>query len=290
MWAVAIHGGAGRVSAASIDTDCRVMDEAVTWAQGELDRGAAALDVVEGAIRILEDSGTFVAGKGSSPNIEGEWELDASICDGATRRCGAVAAMSSVYPPISIARAVMERTSHVLLAGAGAAAFARSCGFAEITDPATFFTPRFNPRPKSEDRHGTVGAVVLDTRGSIAAGTSTGGITGKMRGRVGDSPIVGAGSWADEMVGVSCTGAGEFFLRTAAAHAVSVRRSLLALPLRSAIDATLADVAKLGGQGGMIAIDRDGDVRYGFNSEAIRIGIANSSGLRDIRVARAAQD
>src|SRR5579862_5929983 len=123
MWAIGIHGGAGRLGEARIATDCAVLESAIRWGQAELAHGASALDVVEGAIRILEDSGAFVAGKGSSPNIAGEWELDASICDGPAQKSGAVAAMSGVYPPISIARAVMEKTRHVLLAGEGAAAF-----------------------------------------------------------------------------------------------------------------------------------------------------------------------
>jgi L-asparaginase/beta-aspartyl-peptidase (threonine type) len=288
MWAICIHGGAGRLWEARIATDCAVLEQAVRWAQPELARGAAAIDVVEGVIRILEDSGVFVAGKGSSPNIAGEWELDASICDGASRRCGAVAAMSGVYPPISIARAVMERTRHVLLAGAGAAAFARECGFSEIADPSAFFTPQRDLRQsRGAIDHGTVGAVALDRAGSIAAGTSTGGITGKRRGRVGDSPIVGAGTWADDRAGISCTGEGEFFMRTAAAHSVALRLKLQALALGDAIAATLAEVETLGGKGGIIAVDSRGDIQYGFNSEAIRIGMANAAGLFDIRVAHA---
>jgi isoaspartyl peptidase/L-asparaginase-like protein (Ntn-hydrolase superfamily) len=132
--------------------------------------------------------------------------------------------------------------------------------------------------------------VVLDASGAIGAGTSTGGITGKRRGRVGDSPIIGAGTWADTSIGVSCTGAGEFFLRTAAAHSVAFRRRYMSLPLEAAIDATLVDIDKLGGKGGMVAVDDQGNVRYGFNTEAIRIAVADSSGVHDVRVARAAFD
>lgn len=289
MWALAIHGGAGSLRPATIDADCRVMDDVATWAADQLSAGVAALDVVEGAIRRLEDSGAFVAGKGSYPNLAGEWELDASICDGATQRCGAVAALRGFYPPISIARAVMERTPHVFLVGDGAALFARESGFAEIADPAHFFLGPVPPRRSRDDGHGTVGAVALDERGNIAAGTSTGGTTAKMRGRVGDSPIVGAGSWADATVGVSCTGSGEFFIRSAAAHSVAAYRNLLKLPLIEAADASLAEVARLGGRGGLIAVDGTGDVHYVYNSEAIRIGIATSAGRRDIRVAQAPQ-
>lgn len=288
MWAIGIHGGAGRLWEQRIATDCAVLDQALNWARGELEQGAAALDVVEGAIRVLEDSGVFVAGKGSSPNAAGEWELDASICHGPTQRSGAVAAMAGVYPPISIARAVMEKTRHVLLAGEGAATFARQHGFSEITDPARFFTPQRDARQsQGAIDHGTVGTVVLDASGVIAAGTSTGGITGKLPGRIGDSPIIAAGTWADAEVGVSCTGEGEFFIRTAAAHAIAFRRQHLGLTLGDAIDATLVELGKLGGRGGMIAVDRQGEVQYRFNSDAIRVAIANSSGLHQALVARA---
>lgn len=287
MWAVGIHGGAGSASESTIAEDCEVLDRAASWAQRELERNARALDVVEGVIRILEDSGKFVAGKGSWPNTAGDWELDASICDGGSQRCGAVAALSRIYPPISIARAVMERTSHVLLAGGGAHDFARECGFEEIKDPSAFFTPGSRRRSAVDrSQHGTVGAVALDSAGVIAAGTSTGGIRGKRPGRIGDSPIVGAGTWADGGVGVSCTGAGEFFIRTAAAHSVSAYCRLAGHALDAAIAAALADVAKLGGAGGLIAVDHQGEVKYAFNSDAMRIAVATSSGHREVRVAR----
>jgi len=289
MWAIAIHGGAGALGESAIAADCRVLDETLAWAEAELARNAGALDVVEGVIRRLEDSAQFVAGKGSSPNSAGEWELDASICDGRSRRSGAVAALRGIYPPISIARAVMERTKNVLLAGEGAQAFARDCGFSEIRDPAAFFAPR-RERPRTPDGTGagTVGAVALDSTGAIVAGTSTGGISGKRPGRVGDSPIIGAGTWADDLVGVSCTGAGEFFLRTAAAHSVAAQCRLVGLGLGAAIAAVLAEIAQLGGGGGIIAVDHDGALDYAFNTDAMRVAMASSSGLREVRVARRA--
>lgn len=283
MWAIGIHGGAGSLSASSIEADRMVLDQAIAWASGELAQGRSALDVVEGAIRILEDSAQFVAGKGSLPNIAGEWELDASICDGKSRKAGAVAALNGAYPPISIARAVMERTEHVMLVGGGAFAFARECGFAEIPNPSAFFSPRGRGAPAPG--HGTVGAVALDSSGAIAAGTSTGGTTNKRRGRVGDSPIIGAGTWADDKIGVSCTGAGEFFMRASAAHSAAFHLRHLNLALDAAIAAALGEVAQIGGKGGLIAVDKDGSVEFSFNSDAMRIGVANSSGHRDIRVA-----
>ncbi len=287
MWAVAIHGGAGGWAESAVAGDCSVLESTLAWAESELKRDGNALDVVEGAVRRLEDSGRFVAGKGSWPNAAGAWELDASICDGPSRRSGAVAVLRGIYPPISIARAVMERTKNVLLAGEGAASFARECGFTEIRDPAAFFSPLSHREPTTDGTGpGTVGAVVRDSEGRIAAGTSTGGISGKRPGRVGDSPIIGAGSWADELVGVSCTGAGEFFLRTAAAHSVSAHCRLAGLGLGAAIAAALDEVARLGGDGGLIAVDRDGGVEYDFNTDAIRIALAHSSGRREISVAR----
>ena len=287
MWSIAIHGGAGALGEPSIAGDCLALDAVITWAEGQLAQDGRALDVVEGVIRRMEDSGIFVAGKGSSPNAAGEWELDASICDGPSRRCGAVAALRGIYPPISIARAVMERTKNVLLVGEGAYAFARDCGFPPIDDPAAFFTPRDSRRPAPDGiGSGTVGAVVRDSSGHIVAGTSTGGITGKRPGRVGDSPIIGAGTWADDVVGVSCTGAGEFFMRAAAAHAVSAQCRLAGLELGAALAAVLAEVAKLGGGGGLIAVDHHGAVDYAFNADAMRLALADSTGKRVVRVAR----
>jgi len=281
MWAIGIHGGAGAAATASEQAEERALDAALAWAERELARGASALDVAQGAIRLLEDSGAFVAGKGSSPNSAGDWELDASLCDGATRRCGAIAALRGAYPPIAIARAVMERTRHVLIAGEGALAFARECGFTLIDAPAAFFAP-----VRRASAAGTVGAVVLDAAGRIAAGTSTGGTFGKRPGRVGDSPIVGAGSWADAEVGVSCTGEGEYFIRVAAAHAVALRRREMSLTLDDALGRTLAEIAELGGKGGIIAVDRSGTLARAFNSEAMRLATAHSDGTRRVVVAR----
>ena len=286
MWAIAIHGGAGSLAAADAAADCAALDQVIARASGELERGGRAIDVCEGAIRLMEDSGNFIAGKGSWPNLAGAWELDAAICDGRSRKCGAVAALSGIYPPISIARAVMERTEHVLLVGTGACDFARECGFLEIADPPAFFTPRLRRPPRPNDSaHGTVGAVVLDATGAIVAGTSTGGTLKKRPGRVGDSPIIGAGTWADDLVGVSATGIGEFFMRAGAAHAVAFYRRHLGLGLGKALEMAVGDVAALGGSGGIIAVDHGGGCDFAFNSEAIRVGLANSSGRRDIRVA-----
>jgi isoaspartyl peptidase/L-asparaginase-like protein (Ntn-hydrolase superfamily) len=283
MWAVGIHGGAGPVKGSALDWQHAELEATIAWAEAALRDGAPALDAVEGAIRRLEDSGQFIAGKGACPNTEGQYELDASICHGPTRASGAVAALAGVYPPISIARAVMERTKHVLLAGDGARRFALENGFAAIDDPRGFFMPS---TAASTQSHGTVGAVALDTSGAIAAGTSTGGITGKRPGRVGDSPIVGAGTWADDCVGVSCTGQGEFFIRTAAAHAVAMQARSAGISLDSILTVVLADVTSLGGEGGILAVDRQGDVIYAFTTEAMRVAVSSSTGRREAHIAR----
>jgi L-asparaginase/beta-aspartyl-peptidase (threonine type) len=280
MWAIGIHGGAGPRDDRAADTQKETLAAILAWAEGELAKGATALDTVEGAIRRLEDSGLFIAGKGSRPNKAGGYELDASIMDGKTRRAGAVAALVGAYPPISIARAVMERTPHVLLAGEGARQFALAAGFAAIEDPGAFFDARGAVPDLSA--HGTVGAVALDQHGAIAAGTSTGGTMGKLPGRVGDSPIVGAGTWADDRVGVSCTGRGEYFMRTAAAHAVAMRRQ--SAPLAGSLDRTLAEIAALGGAGGILAVDAEGTVRYAFNAASMRVALATSEGRREAGV------
>ncbi len=282
MWAVGIHGGAGPLRGAPLDAQQSTLESVIAWAESALEQGASALDVVEGAIRRLEDSGHFIAGRGACPNTDGQFELDASICDGPTRRAGAVAALAGVYPPISIARAVMEKTKHVLLAGGGAKRFALDNGFAAIDDPKTFFMPSDT---RATTPHGTVGAVALDQSGAIAAGTSTGGTIGKRPGRVGDSPIIGAGTWADERVGVSCTGHGEYFIRTAAAHAVAMLVRDPRSSLQPILGTVLDEVGQLGGEGGMIAVDHTGLVTYAFNTESMRVALSTSTGQREAQIA-----
>lgn len=289
MWAIGIHGGAGFVRGTAPERQTEVLETTLAWAVTELAQDAPALDVVEGTVRLLEDSGQFVAGKGSHPNTDGAWELDASICDGATRRCGAVAALTGVYPPISIARAVMERTERVLLVGDGARRFALEQGFAMIDIPSKFFVTA-GPRDDTAlgSLHGTVGAVALDLKGNIAAATSTGGTFGKPPGRVGDSPIVGAGTWADASIGVSCTGIGEYFVRTAAAHKVAMLHELAGDALDGAVHSVIAEIGGIGGHGGVIAIDRAGTVTYAFNTESMRLARANAAGLWEFGIKLAA--
>ena len=254
------------------------MRELAEASQRKLESGDAALDVVEFAIAEMELSGLYVAGRGSAPNTAGHVELDASIMNGADRAAGAVASIRDVKVPVSVARRVMEQTPHVMLAGRGANEFAEAQGFEIVAEPSKYYILPIGVRKEEVDDmfHGTVGAVALDNAGNLAAATSTGGIFGKMHGRVGDTPIVGAGTWADRDVAVSCTGTGEYFIRTAAA--VSVAQHFKSSgSLEAAVDAVLDDVKSLGGDGGIIAVSATGEIAMRYNSDGMKRAAVSSS-------------
>ncbi|HQU47392.1 MAG TPA: isoaspartyl peptidase/L-asparaginase, partial [Pirellulales bacterium] len=271
---------------------------------------ATSLDAVETAIRVLEDSPLFNAGKGAVFTYEGRNELDASIMEGKTKRAGAVAGVTIVKNPVSAARAVMEKSPHVLLIGRGAEVFAAKSGL-EIVDPGYFWTlPRWKqierrwraaksspekqsavgPKPPAADggrrQWGTVGAVALDGKGNLAAGTSTGGMTAKMFGRVGDSPIIGAGTYADnEGCAVSCTGHGEYFIRFAVAHEINVLIKYKGLKVEDAVEQTINHTLKdAGGDGGAIALDARGRYSSANNTDGMYRGWITRDGKVETRL------
>jgi L-asparaginase / beta-aspartyl-peptidase len=265
---LAIHGGAGVMRRDKPDERHRaVLRQALEAGYQQ----KTALDAVVASVMVLEDSPLFNAGRGSCFNADGEIEMDASVMEGEQLRAGAVAAVRRIRNPVLAARAVMEKSRHVLLAGSGAEAFARRHGL-RLEPPGYFKTmTRLAALKRNlKNHHGTVGAVALDREGNLAAATSTGGYTGKLPGRIGDSPIIGAGTYADNRAcAVSGTGLGEAFMRAAVAYDVGARMLYRKNSLRNAAAAALAAVARLGGDGGLIAVDRRGNVAMPFNSEGM---------------------
>lgn len=312
-WALAIHGGAGKLARGDLtpEQDAAYRESLrVCAAAGRriLAEGGNALDAVEAACCALEDDPLFNAGRGAVFTAEGQNELDASIMDGATLRAGAVAGVTRTRSPITLARAVMERSPHVMLIGAQADAFGKSQGI-EQAAPGYFFTERrwrslekflskrglpVPARPAcaadgaaalayDEGVKGTIGAVALDQAGNIAAATSTGGTTGKRWGRVGDSPIIGAGTYAaNASAAISATGDGEFFIRLGVAREICALVEHKGLALQQAVDTVIqGQLGKLGGTGGVIALNREGHIACGFNTDGMyRALVAQSLPLR----------
>jgi len=280
--ALILHGGAGARRERNYDAEVVHMREVVEAMKARLDAGASALDVAVEAVVMLEDSGLYVAGRGASPNLAGDYELDASLMDGVTGKAGAVAALQGFRNPVVAAHAVMDRTPHVMLAGNGAARFAAEQGLARVEDPEAWYTRAGqgeDNHPPSGLSHGTVGCCVLDSQGRLAAATSTAGVFGKMPGRVGDTPIPAAGTWADEHAAVSCTGQGEYFIRVAAAartaFGVAAGQSV-----NEASQAVIDRIGALGGDGGLIALDRHGNIAQPYNSQGMkRAWLATDGGV-----------
>ncbi len=277
IYALVLHGGAG----ARLGTDYTVQNEhmqrLILAGQKMLVDGQLALDVVAWAIEELEASGLYVAGKGSAPNTLGGFELDASIMHGPKRRAGSVAAIEGIVSPIRAAKAVLDDGRHIMLAGAGAQMAAKAAGLAEVHDPDAYYPEHVLHGSSEDTNHGTVGAVALDIHGELAAGTSTGGTFGKLVGRVGDTPIIGSGTWADDTVAVSCTGLGEAFMRANAAYDVSARMRYSKAALKPACGAVLDEVARFDGDGGLIAIDAAGNIAMPYNSDGMKRAAVSSS-------------
>ena len=303
--ALVIHGGAGYVARDSLSAvDERAaradLDAALDAANAILAAGGAALDAVQAAVRVLEESPRFNAGKGAVFSADGGHELDASIMEGHTRRAGAVAGVTTVRSPITLARAVMEHSVHVMLAGGGAEAFADTRSDIERVPNTWFDTDKRRRQLQAAQQKeqaqaavmdepgqyfGTVGAVALDQHGHIAAATSTGGMTNKKWGRVGDAPIIGAGTWADERCGVSGTGWGEFYIRNAVAHDICARVAYRGESLHDAAEAVVNGIVPAaGGDGGAIALDADGNIAMPFNSGTMYRAWMKPDGSRGVAI------
>jgi beta-aspartyl-peptidase (threonine type) len=307
-WAILVHGGAGviergQLSPAQEGAYRAALAQVVEAGAAVLDGGGSALDAVEAAIHLLEDDPLFNSGRGAVFTAEGRIELDASIMDGASLAAGAVAGVTRTRSPLSLARAVMEKSPHVMMMGAGADAFSESQGLEQV-DPSYFATQRRwrslenflkahdlpipakprgldQPDPANglahdEGKHGTVGVVALDLNGDVAAGTSTGGTTGKQWGRVGDSPIIGAGTYASNSAcAVSATGSGEYFIRLTVARDIAALVELKGMSLQAAADEVVQKkLTALGGDGGIIAVAPDGQLAWSFNTSGMYRGRA----------------
>jgi beta-aspartyl-peptidase (threonine type) len=292
-WALAIHGGAGVIARGSLTSENEIAYRAALLTALDagsrvLREGRSSLDAVEAAIRVLEDDPLFNAGRGAVFTADGRNELDASIMDGATRRAGAVAGATRTRNPISLARAVMEKSRHVMLAREGADQFSVEHGLVQV-DPSYFRTEqrwqqlldwRRDNAKLIDPTHsrGTVGAVAIDVKGHVAAGTSTGGMTGKRWGRIGDSPVIGAGTYAvDGNCAVSATGSGEFFIRASAARQLCDRIAWRGDSVQLAAAATIADIGAIGGDGGVIAMDGAGRIAFAMNSSGMYRGWVTSA-------------
>lgn len=234
-----------------------------------LKKGERAIDVAVNIVKQLEVGGLYVAGRGASPNSAGHYEHDAAVMDGEKRRAGAVSALEGYLSPVEVARAVMDHTPHVLLSGRGAASFAAQQNFESVSEPDAYYLKIRSALDDAGTGSGTVGAVVLDQYGHLASASSTAGILGKLDGRVGDIPVIGAGVWADRFAAVACTGLGEYFVLANAAATVTALMRYGHAPLDEACDIALNDVARRGGIGGLIAIDKEGNISTPFNANAM---------------------
>jgi len=292
-YALVLHGGAGYMNFESVPEPYQLrfkhaLDSALQLGLDVLEEGGASIDAVETVIRCLEDNPLFNAGKGAVFTSEGKNELDASIMNGKDLNAGAVAGVTDIRHPISAARAVMEQSEHVMMAGPGASVFAEQAGL-EIVDPSYFYTKnRFESYQKAiaKDKHGTVGCVALDKAGNLCAGTSTGGMTNKKYGRIGDSPIIGAGTYANNATcGVSATGHGEYFIRWTVAHQISVLMEYKGYDVEKAASELVENtLVKAGGDGGVICLDKFGRPAMVTNTTGMFRAYGNSEGERLVAI------
>ena len=299
-WTLAIHGGAGIIDrdhlSAEADATARAgLNAALDAGQAVLSGGGSAVDAVEAAVRVLEDDPYFNAGRGAVFTFEGANELDAAIMDGSTRAAGSVAGVTATRNPVSLARRVMTDSPHVMLAGQGADVFSAEQGLKQV-GPEWFATPERREQLDMfkadalnwfdvEMKYGTVGAVARDSAGHVAAATSTGGVTGKRWGRVGDAPVVGAGTYADDRAGaVSATGSGEFFIRTGVAHEICARVRFAGETLRQAGDIVMAETKELGGSGGVILAGPAGEITWSFTTPGMYRGRITADGDRIVAI------
>ncbi len=314
-YVLVIHGGAGTIVKSNMTPEKEIaykaaLTKALETGYAVIKQGKSSLDAVEATINILEDSPLFNAGKGAVFTHEGKNEMDAAIMDGSNLMAGSVAGVTVIKNPISAARAVMEKSEHVMMAGAGAENFAKQAGL-EIVDPSYFFTQeRWDGLQKAikEDstkrvlglgnkktyksgsqnidyKFGTVGCVALDKQGNLAAGTSTGGMTNKKYGRIGDAPIIGGGTYANNATAaISCTGWGEFYIRTVVAHDISALMEYKGMNVAEASKKALEKMAKLGGNGGLIALDKKGNISMPFNTAGMYRGSITSDGKIEVLI------
>jgi len=294
-----IHGGAGVMDQKSMTAAMQkeyvlVLNMALQVGDSVLAHGGTSVDAVERTIMVMEDSPLFNAGKGAVFNHDGIVELDASIMEGKSLKAGAIAAVRDIKNPIRVVRAVMEKSEHVMLSGLGASQFAKEQGF-EPVDNSYFYTEK---RYKSlqellkkereatvNDKHGTVGCVALDSYGNIAAGTSTGGMTNKKYGRIGDSPIIGAGTYANnETGGFSCTGHGEYYIRLGFSRDISALMEYKKLSVTAACQEEIKKLTAMGGTGGVIGLDKNGNIVMEFNTSGMFRGYIKSDGERNVAI------
>jgi len=302
QWALVIHGGAGGSPEGTMPSEEEIiylqkLDEALQKGGSILQNGGSSLDAVEAVVRFMEDCPLFNAGKGAVLNEEGKAELDASIMDGSNLKAGAVAGVTTIKNPVSAARKVMENSPHVMLIDGGAEAFAKKQGL-EIVDPSYFITEKMKEKwekskiqkpeedKNKENKHGTVGAVALDQNGDLAAATSTGGMMNKMKGRIGDSPIIGAGTYANNSTcAISCSGHGEYFIRNVVAYDISAMMEYSGISLEEAAKIVIQDKLKAqGASGGLIAVDKEGRITMMFNTNAMFRAYIKSDGHKEVMI------